>query len=148
MEDNEINLNNPIVQLEIMKERLRNAEEKNSQQEESLRQANVTIGRLEERLRQATEDSHNMKVTLEVTKQKLTHAEQTLQQSNQNTTGKVRKAKWTTFFLNILLIGASIPIGIGASYVASTSPNSIGWVFIILGGIVDIVAAALTALLT
>ncbi len=60
MEDNEINLNNPIVQLEVTKERLRHVEEKNSQQEGSLKNAYITTGRLEAQLKQTVDDFHDM----------------------------------------------------------------------------------------
>jgi hypothetical protein len=103
MENSEINLNNPAVQVEVFKERLRNAEEKSSQQEESLKNAYITIGRLEANLKQATDDYHDMRVKMGVTEQKLTHAEQALKQSSQNATGKDRQTKWRAFFASILV---------------------------------------------
>lgn len=140
-------MNDPVVQYEVTKERLKNSEEKCFHLEESLKNAHVTIERLQASLKQESEEKSELKVNLEVTKLKLTHAEQALTQSNQKTTGKDRKARWTAFLASILLIGASLFIGIGASMVASTPPNSIGWAFIILGSIVDVIAAALTTLL-
>ncbi len=148
MEDNEINLNNPIVQLEVTKERLRHVEEKNSQQEGSLKNAYITTGRLEAQLKQTVDDFHDMRVTLEVTKQKLTHAEQALNQSSQNTTGKDRQTKWRALFASILFAIASVLAGVGGNQIASTPPNSFGEFLIGLGIAVYFVAAILTTLLT
>jgi hypothetical protein len=137
----------PVIQYEITKERLKNSEEKRFHLEESLKNAHVAIERLQANLKQESDEKSEIKVNFEVTKQKLLYAEQALTQSNQKTTHKDRKAKWTAFLASILLVGASLFIGIGASMVASTPPNSIGWAFIILGSIVDVIAAALTTLL-
>ena len=148
MDNSDINLNSPVVEREVLKERLRNVEEKYSHQEESLRNAYITIGRLEAQLKQTVDDFHDMRVTLEVTKQKFTHAEQALNQSSQNTTGKDRQTKWRALFASILFAIASVLAGVGGNQIASTPPNSFGEFLIGLGIAVYIVAAILTTLLT
>lgn len=147
MEEHEISLNNPIVQLEVMKERLRHAEEKISQQEESLRQSYITIGRLESQLKQTADDFHDMKVKMGVTEQKLMHAEQAITQSSQQTTSKDRQTKWRVVFASILFAIASVLTGVGGNQITSTSPNTFGYFLIGLGIAVIIVAAILTNLL-
>jgi len=61
MDNSDINLNSPVVEREVLKERLRNAEEKYSHQEESFRNAYITIGRLEAQLKQTVDDFHDMR---------------------------------------------------------------------------------------
>jgi septal ring factor EnvC (AmiA/AmiB activator) len=144
MENSDINLNNPVVQLEVMKERLRHAEEKISQQEESFRQSYLTIGRLETQLKQTADDFHDMRVKVGVTEQKLTHAERALTQSSQQTTGTDRQKKWRVFLASIFFAIASALIGIGGSQIAATPPNAFGDVLIGLGILAYIVATTLT----
>jgi hypothetical protein len=147
MEDNEITLNNPIVQLEVTKERYRNLETRFFEQAENLRQAYIDIGRLEAKLDQASTDFHDMRVKLGVTEQKLTHTEQALNQSNQTTTGKNRQAKWKAFLASIFFLIVTILAGLGTGMLVLTPPNSLGWALLVLGAILYIVAAVLTTLL-
>lgn len=147
MENDDIDLNNPIVQVEVLKVSLKHAEEKISQLEETNKQAYITIGRLEAQLKQATDDFHDMRVKLGVTEQKLTHTQQALKQSSQNTTGKNRQTKWRAFLASILFLMTTVLAGVGASMLAASPPNQLGITLIALGAVVYIVAAVLTTLL-
>jgi predicted nuclease with TOPRIM domain len=139
--------NNPVVQVEVLKERYRNLETRFSEQAESLKQAYIDIGRLEAKLDRASTDFHDMRVKLGVTEQKLTHADQSLRQSRQNTTGKDRQAKGRAFLADVLFFITSILVGVGASMLASTPPNPLGHTLIVLAIIVYLVGAVLTFLL-
>jgi predicted nuclease with TOPRIM domain len=88
-----MNTNDPVVQYEVTKERLKNVEEKCFHLEESLKNARVTVERLQASLKQESEEKSELKVNLEVTKLKLLYAEQALNQSNQMTTSKDRQSK-------------------------------------------------------
>lgn len=132
--------NDPVVQFEVTKERLKNSEEKCFHLEESLKNAHVTIERLQANLKQESEEKSDIKVNFEVTKQKLLYTEQALNQSNQATIGKSRQSKVGAAITSVIFLMASILNGFGIGMVLSTPPNTFGWALIILASVIYILA--------
>src|SRR5437879_8664600 len=94
---NNFDADDPRIQLEVMKERLKFSEEKIHQQEQALEKAYVNLGRQDTNLKRTVEERNELKVELEVTKQKLKHVQESLALSGKKSTKRNTTAKLQAF---------------------------------------------------
>jgi hypothetical protein len=138
---------NPRVHLEVLRERLKNTEERVRQQEKDLAQVYTNLGRKETELIRIRDERDDLKIKWEVVKRDLKHTQELLLLSNQKTTKKTTRAKLLAFFASLIFLISSILANIGTGILTSTPPNSLGRVMIAVAIILYIVAALMTTLL-
>lgn len=143
----DFDLDDPRVQLEVTKERLKYAEEKFFQQGQALEKALLSLGRLETDLKRTIEERNDLKTELEVTKQKLKYAELALVQYGTKTIEKSKNARRQAFLASLMFLIASVLASAGINMLTSTPPNSLGWLITGLAILAYIVAALMTTLL-
>lgn len=144
---NNFDADDPRIQLEVMKERLKFSEEKIHQQEQALEKVYVNLGRQDTNLKRTVEERNELKVELEVTKQKLKHVQESLALSGKKSIKRNTTAKLQAFLASLLFLLASILASFGTNLLTSTPPNSLGWIMIVLAGVAYTIAALMTTLL-
>jgi hypothetical protein len=126
----------PRVELEIFRERLKNSEERNRQLEENLKQLYTDLGRKEEELRRIREEREELKLKWELAKNDLRHQQDKWKQVVQVRGDKRRRAVRYIIGGNLLICLAGILVALGTGLLISASPNSLGWVIIVVSVII------------
>ena len=133
----------PGIQLEVLRERLKNSEEKIRQLEGDLAQVYIDLGRKETELKQIRDDRDDLKIELAVAKSGLKHGQELLKLSTEKTRIKRNNARRRIFSANALHFLAPVLTGFGTGMLISTPPNSLGWMMIVFAAVVYFIGANL-----
>lgn len=136
MSINSVDPTDPSVQLEVLRERLKNSEEKIRQLEGDLAQVYIDLGRKETELKQTRDDRDDLKIKLAVTESGLKHGQELLKLSSEKSKIKRNIARRRTLSANLLYFLAAVLTGFGTSMLTSTPPNSLGWMMIVFAAAV------------
>lgn len=136
--------NNPIIQLEVMKKRWKSSDEKLYEQRQTLEKLYVSLGEQTSEIRKITKENNELKIELEVTKQKLKHTQEAVLLTGKKSTQKKKTVRLQSFLASLLFLLATILCGFGINLLTSTPPNLLGWIMIALSAIVYVIAAFMT----
>jgi cation transport ATPase len=136
------------IQLEVIRERLKYAEEKSRQQEQMLTQAYKDLGQKEAELKQIRSEREDLRVKWEVLQRDFKHSQVSLLQAIQANTKKKRTAQFQGLIASILFLCSSILVNFGTTMLTSLPPNSFGWILIALAATIYFIAALITTVFT
>ncbi len=131
----------PGVQLEVLRERLKNSEEKIRRLEGDLARVYIDLGRKETELKQTRDDRDDLKIRLAVAESGLKHGQELLILSSEKTKIKRNNARRRTISANLLYFLAAVLTGFGTSMLTSAPPNSLGWMMIVFAAVVYLTGA-------
>ena len=137
----------PRLELVQLREKLKNADERNRQLEGDLKRVYIELGRKDEELRRIREERDDLKVELVGVKKDLGHARDLLEQSSRNVGEKKTAAKWFALFASFAFFIAAGLASLGVNLVTQTPPNEAGVIVIIFAFAAFIVGAGITLLL-
>lgn len=136
------------IQLEVIRERLKYAEEKSRQQEQMLTQAYKDLGQKEAELKQIRSEREDLKIKWEVLQRDFKHSQNSLIQATQANTKKKKTAQFQGFIASIVFLCSSILVNLGTAMLTSLPPNSLGWIMITLAATIYFIAALMTTVFT
>jgi len=135
------------VELEVLRERLKNTEERVRQQEKEFAQVYTNLGRKETELIRIRDERDDLRIKWEVVKRDLKHTQELLLLSNQKTLKKRRYAKFQAFAASVTFFVSSVLVNVGTNVLTSTPTNSLGRIIFILAIGTYLLGALLTTLL-
>ncbi len=135
------------IQLEVQKEKLKNAEQRFRHQEQILAKAYKDLGQKEAELEQARSERDDLRIKWEVLQRDFKYTQDLLKKGNQQNTKKRNTAKFQAFFASLLFLQSSILVNIGTTMLTSSPPNPFGWVMMAIAVSLYVVAALMTTLL-
>ena len=135
------------IQLEVQKEKLKNADQRFRHQEQLLAKAYKDLGQKEAELEQIKSERDDLRIKWEVLQRDFKHTQDLLKKDNQQNTKKRNIAKFQAFFASLIFLLSSVLVNLGTTMLTSSPPNSLGWVMMALAVTVYIVAALMTTLL-
>lgn len=141
----DFNLDDPRVQLEVFKEKLKHSDIIILQQKQELEKVTSLLSQKEVELKRKVEDYNELHTQLEVQKTQLKFLEEALKQSEKKV---AKKNKGTTFYkvvASILFLLATVFGGIGINWLTSNPPVSLGWLMLTLCGMEYLMAAVMTS---
>jgi cation transport ATPase len=132
------------IQLEVIRERLKYAEEKSRQQEQMLAQAYKNVGQKEAELQQIRSEREDLKIKWEVLQRDFKHSQNSLLQATQANTKKKRTTQLLGFLASFTFLISSILVNLGTAMLTSLSTSSIGWILIALATAAYLIAVLMT----
>ena len=127
-----------------MKKRWKSSDEKLYEQRQTLEKLYVSLGEQTSEIRKITKENNELKIELEVTKQKLKHTQEAVLLTGKKSTQKKKTVRLQSFLASLLFLLATILCGFGINLLTSTPPNLLGWIMIALSAIVYVIAAFMT----
>jgi len=132
------------IQLEVIRERLKYAEEKSRQQEQMLAQAYKNVGQKEAELQQIRSEREDLKIKWEVLQRDFKHSQNSLLQETQANTKKKRTTQLLGFLASFIFLCSSILVNFGTAMLTSLPSNSSGWILIALAAPIYFIAVLMT----
>ena len=135
------------IQLEVMKERLKYAEEKITQLEVVIAQTNRDLGKKDADIEQLRDDRDSLRIKWEVLQRDYKHAQETINVDNKKTNKKNNRAKFQAFLALLIFLLSTILVNIGTTMLTASPPNPLWQAMIGLAIAAYIVGGLMTTLL-
>lgn len=136
-----IDPSDPVVQLEVLRERLKFGDEKIRQLEGEVTQLRSDLVRKETELKQIRDDRDELKIKLAVAESSLQYGQELLRLNDQQTKKKGDSARRRIISANLLYFLAAVLTGFGTSMLTSTPSNSLGWMMLVFASITYLIGA-------